>query len=218
MAEFEEKECCDTKRSQCVAVVSTSSETNVKASSDYSPHIDQEEKAVCILAESRDRFGIVFDTIVSELSDRSFLNLALTERKMFENLQHTLRKRQTRMFMTPRQDKTFIQTLTISSHREQFYKAMYHLARGGPICFTGCCTPSLTVDEESLRLIRRYKTILRLGDRVNCTVRLLYSFNLTVGSNLQVVKSKTCKEHPLQLICEPLDQALYGMITGFMPI
>ena len=205
MAEFEEKECCDTKRSQCFAVVSTSSETNVKASSD-SPHNDQEEKPVCILAECRDRFGIVFDIIVSELSDRSFLNLALTERKMYENLQHALRKRQTRMFMTPRQGKMFIQTLTISSHREQFYKAMYHLARGGPICFTGCCTPSLTVDEELLRLIRRYKTILRLGDRVNCTVQLLYSSNFAADLHLQVVKSKTCKEHPLQLICEPLDQ------------
>eukprot|EP00117_Sycon_ciliatum_P025095 scpid105250/ scgid20905/ len=100
MAEFEDKECCDTRLSQCVAVVSTSSETNVKASSD-SPHNDQEEKPVCILAECRDRFGIVLDKIVRELSDRSFLNLALTERQMFEDLQPALRKRKTRMFMTP---------------------------------------------------------------------------------------------------------------------
>ena len=33
MAEFEDKECCDTRLSQCVAVVSTSSDNNVKASS-----------------------------------------------------------------------------------------------------------------------------------------------------------------------------------------
>ena len=122
--------------------------------------------------------------------------------------------------MTPRQDKTIIQTLTIYSHREQLDKAMYHLARDRPICFTGCCTPSLTVDEGSLRLIRRYKTISRLGDMVHCTVRLIFSSNLTVGSywHLKVIKSRTCRQHPLQLICEPLDQALYGTIAGFMPI
>ena len=219
MAEFEDKECCYTRLSQCVAVVSTSSDNNIKASSD-SPGRDQEEKPVCTLAVFRDRFGIVLDKIVRELSDRSFLNLVLTERKMFEDLQPALRKRQTRMFMTPRQDTTFRQALTIYSHPEQFNKATSHLMRGEPICFTGCCSPSLTVDEASLRLIRRYKTILRLGDRVNCTVRLLYSSNFPPAwhLHLQVVKSKTCKEHPLQLICEAFDQALYGLITGFMPI
>ena len=103
MAEFEEKECRVTSLSQCVGALSTSSNNNVKASSD-SPDNDEEEKPVCILAVSRDKFGIVFDKIVSELSDESFLNLALTERKMLEDLQPAMRKRQTRMWMTPRQD------------------------------------------------------------------------------------------------------------------
>ena len=173
---------------------------------------------MCILAVCRDRFGIVLDKIVRELSDRSFLDLALTERKMFEDLQPALRKRQTRMLMTPRRDTTFRQALTIYSHPEQFNRATSHLVRGEPICFTGCCSPSLTVDKESVRLIQRYKTILRLGDRVNCTVQLLYSSNFAAALHLQVVKSKTCKEHPLQLICEPSDQGLYAMIMGFMPI
>ena len=204
MAEFEEKECCDTKLSRCVGVVSTSSDNNVKASSD-SPDNDEGEKPVCILAVSRDKFGIVFDKIVSELSDKSFLNLALTERKMFEDLQPAMRKRHARMWMTPRKDKTFIQTLTIYPfyiHDEQFYKAKQHIERGRPICFTGCCSPSLTMDEELLRLIRRCKTILRLGDMVHCTARLIFSSSLTVGSywHLKVIKSRTCKEHPLQLI------------------
>ena len=203
MAEFEEKECCDTRLSQCVAVGSTSSDNNVKASTD-SPESDEGDKPVCILAVSRDKFVIVFDKIVSELTDKSFLNLALTERKMFEDLQPAMRKRQTRMWMTPRQDKTFIQKLTIYSHDEQFYKAMHHIKGGRPICFTGCCSPSLTVDEESLGLIRRYKSILRLGDRVHCTARLIFSSSLTVGSyyRLKVIKSRTCKEHPLQLISQ----------------
>ena len=200
MAEFEEKECSDTKLSQCVGVVSTSSDNNVKASSD-SANNDEEEKPVCILAVCRDKFGIVFDKIVSELSDKSFLNLALTERKMFEDLQPAMRKRQTRMWMTPRQEETFIQRLTIYSHCDEFDKAMSHIYLGKPICFTGCCSPSLTMDEESLGLNRRYKTILRLGDRVHCTVQL-YSSSFTVVSywHLKVIKSRTCKEHPLQLI------------------
>ena len=208
MAEFEEKECCDTKLSQCVGVRSTSSDNNVKASSD-SPNNDEGEKPVCILAVSRDKFGIVFDKIVSELSDKSFLNLALTERKMFEDLQPAMRKRQTRMWMTPRQDKTCIQTLTIYSHGDQLDKAMNHLIyQERPICFTGCCSPSLTMDEDSLRLIQRYKTISRLADRVHCTVRAIYSSYFTVGSclHLKVIKSRTCKEHPLQLFSQYIDE------------
>ena len=158
MAEFEEKECCDTKLSQCVAVVSTSSDNNVKASSD--PQVkDQEDKPECVLTVFRDRFGIVFDTIVRELSDRSFLNIALTERKMFEDLRPALRKRPTRMLMTPRQDTMFRHALPIYGHHEQYDKAIIHLRFVGPICFTDCCSPSLTVHEESLRRIRRFKTI-----------------------------------------------------------
>ena len=219
MAEFEEKECCDTKLSQCVAVVSTSCDNNVKASSD-SQVKDQEDKPECILAEFRDRFGIVFDTIVRELSDRSFLNIALTERKMFEDLQPALRKRQTRMLMTPRQDTTFRQTLPIYGHREQYDKAIIHLRFVGPICFTGCCSPSLTVDEESLRRIRRYKHCLRLGDSVRCTVQLL---DISVPRNvchlhLKVVKSQTCEEHPLQLMYVPLGRDPRDLIPTFVPI
>ena len=211
MAEFEKKECCDTRLSQCVAVVSTSSDKNVNPSSD-SQVKDQEEKPECILAVSRDRFWIVFDKIVRELSDRSVLNLALTEHKMFEDLEPAMRKRQTRLWLTPRQDKTFIQTLTIYPfyiHDEQFYEAKYHIERGRPICFTGCCSPSFTMDEESLRLIRRCKTILRLGDMVHCTVRLIFSSYIRVSFwQLKVIKSRTCKKHPLQLICPYLDEDL----------
>ena len=206
MAEFEDKECCDTRLSHCVAVVSTSSENNVKESSD--PQVkDQEENPVCILSVFRERFGIVFDTIVRELSDRSVLNLALTERQMFEDLQPALRKRHTRMLMTPRQDTTFMQTLPIYSNCEQLKKTMAHLMHVRSICFTGCCSPSLTVDEGSLRLIRRYKTILRLGDSVKCSIEVLdtHADRFVAQLPLQVVKSETCKEHPLQLLYVPLE-------------
>ena len=157
---------------------------------------------MCILAVFRDRIGIVFDTIVRELSDRSFLNLALTERQMFEDLQPALRKRHTRMLMTPRQHTTFRQTFPLCSHIEQFDKAIVHLRFVGPICFTGCCSPSLTVDEGSLRRIRRYKTILRLEDSVRFIVQLLGVSLLrnVCHIRLKVVKSESCKEHPLQLI------------------
>ena len=133
---------------------------------------------------------MVFDKIASELSGGSVLNLALAERKMFEDLQPAMRKR---MFMTPKQDTTFMQSLPIYSHCEQFNNATSHLVCEGPICFTGCCSPSLTVVEESLGLIRRYKTSLGLGDSVKCIVRFLDPSTATpVGRlALKVVKSKT---------------------------
>ena len=57
MLASEEKKCCDTKLSQCVGVVSTSSDI-VQASSE-SPGIDQEQEPVCFLAVIRDQYGIV---------------------------------------------------------------------------------------------------------------------------------------------------------------
>eukprot|EP00117_Sycon_ciliatum_P043232 scpid99710/ scgid31336/ len=223
MAALEEKQLFDVAVSQCLHVVSTSSDNAAQASSDSpdkprqcldvvsSPSdnaaessgdsTNQPDKPVrCVLANVRDKFKIVFDQIVADLSDRSLINVAVTEREMFNVLQSVLEKRRlTRMFLTPRQDKKLTQTLPIYSQHEQLSKATSHLERVGPICFTGCCSPSLTVDEGSLRRIRRYKTILRLGDRVHCTARLIYSSSLTVGSyyRLNVIKSRTCKEHPL---------------------
>ena len=226
MAAPEEKQLFDVAVSQCLHVVSTSSDNAAQASSD-SPDkprqcldvvstpsdnaaessgdsTNQPDKPVrCILANVRDKFKIIFDQIVADLSDRSLINVAMTEREMYYVLQPVLeRKRLTRVFLTPRQGKKLTQTLPIYSQHEQFRKATSHLEREGQICFTGCCSPSLTMDEKSLGLIQRYRSTLRLGDRVKCIVKLQDSYVDCL--HLKVVKSTTCKEHPLQLIDAPL--------------
>ena len=226
MAAPEEKQLYDVAPSQCLHVDSTSSDNAAQASSDSPDQpsqcldvvctpsdnaaessgdsTNQPDKHVrCILAKVRDKFKINFDQIVADLSDKSLLNAAVTEREMYNVLQPVLeRRRLTRMFLTPRQDKKLTQTLPIYSQHEQLSKATSHLERVGPICFTGCCSPSLTMDKKSLGLIQRYRSTLRLGDRVKCIVKLQDSYVDCL--HLKVVKSTTCKEHPLQLIDAPL--------------
>ena len=192
------QQCNDIQPSQSFATVSISSEIDTEGSYDSHEKDQEESENTSILAIFRDNIWIVFDEIMNELSSRSVLNLALTESTMYVALLPVLEKRKAKWWTflrTPRQYPRTQKLLSIVGRNETLKAAMSYMSEEKAICFTGCCTPPLTDDRHCQYLLQRYRKKLRLGDRLICHfIGLIH-----VVVNLQVIESKTCKEHPLQL-------------------
>ena len=176
----------------CLDVVSTSSANNAQVYND-SPDEEQPEN---ILSLFRSRLPILLDLIVSTLSNKGVLNLALTECGMYTALLPVLEKRRADFWTflrTPRNNPGTDLVRGIAGRDKPLEAALSYMSEMGVICVTGCCTPPLTEGGNCQRLLRRHKKTLRLGEKV-----VIY-FRGPMIVYLQVVESKTCKQHPVQL-------------------
>ena len=185
--------------SQSFDAVSISSENDIEDSYD-SHEEDQEEPS--ILATFRD-IWIVFDQIISELSSRSVLNLAITDSRMYIALSPVLEKRKAvfwTLLRTPRQHpqcKTLRAVLL--SNRTQA-EHVSSLRKWSTICVSGCCSPftHFIVFQNQLR---RLQKTLRLGDFVYFIFLLDKAsyFKRYAVVILQAIESVICQGHPLEL-------------------
>eukprot|EP00117_Sycon_ciliatum_P046990 scpid106305/ scgid33604/ len=104
---------------------------------------DQDEPEISsVLATFRDNIWIVFDLIVSALSSRSVLNLALADSRMHRALLPVLKKRKAKLWTflrTPRKYPRTERLWRLTSGRELLEAIIACLFDVGAICFTGCC-------------------------------------------------------------------------------
>ena len=66
------------------------------------------------------------------------------------------------------------------------------------ICITGSCSPPPTLDKCLQHRLRRYKKTLRRGDRETSKFITMHGYYFVL-LDLEVLESKTCAEHPLEL-------------------
>ena len=187
-----------TGSSQSFDAVSISSENNIEDSYD-SHEEDQEEPS--ILATFRD-IWIVFDQIISELSSRSVLNLAITDSRMYVALSPVLEKRKAAfwtLLRTPRQhpQSDTLRAVLLSERTQAEHVSS--LRKWSTICVSGCCSP-FTHYIVFQNQLRRLQKTLRLGDFVYFIFQLdQASYLKHAVIILQAFESVICQGHPLEL-------------------